>query len=99
MPSFASPTPPQAPYLALAVLVQAGLDGVRRRLEIETQNPPALPASLEDALTAARSERDRPPIGWGAEFLSAYLKFKRAEIKGLDNLDENEICRRYAEVY
>jgi hypothetical protein len=25
--------------------------------------------------------------------------FKRAEINGLENLDENEICRRYAEIY
>jgi hypothetical protein len=31
--------------------------------------------------------------------LAAYLLFKRAEIKGLENLDEREICRRYGEVY
>jgi hypothetical protein len=31
--------------------------------------------------------------------LAAYLLFKRAEIDGLEGLDENEICRRYAEVY
>jgi hypothetical protein len=36
---------------------------------------------------------------FGADVLSAYLLFKRAEIKGLENLDESEICRRYAEVY
>jgi glutamine synthetase len=35
----------------------------------------------------------------GKDFLSAYLAFKRAEIKGLEGLDESEICRRYAEVY
>jgi glutamine synthetase len=87
-----------SPYLALAVLVQAGLDGVRRRLEIETQSPPPLPTSLGDALKLL--EASEMGADWlGAEFLSAYLKFKRAEINGLDNLDESEICRRYAEVY
>jgi hypothetical protein len=35
----------------------------------------------------------------GADVLSAYMKFKQAEIAGLENLDESEICRRYAEVY
>ena len=27
------------------------------------------------------------------------IAFKRAEIKSLDQLEESEICRRYAEVY
>jgi len=35
----------------------------------------------------------------GADLLAAYLKFKRAEIKGLEALNETEICHRYAEVY
>jgi glutamine synthetase len=35
----------------------------------------------------------------GPELLPAYVAFKRAEIKGLDNLDESEICRRYEQVY
>jgi glutamine synthetase len=87
-----------SPYLALAVMVQAGLDGVRRGLQIETQNPPALPASLDDALRLL--EESESIADWlGTEFLAAYLQFKRAEIKSLDNSDENEICRRYAEVY
>ena len=36
---------------------------------------------------------------FGADLLSAYLLFKRAEIQGLENLSETEMCRRYAEVY
>ena len=45
-------------------------------------------------------EACEPAAEWlGADLFSAYLKFKRAEIKGLENLDESEICRRYAEVY
>jgi glutamine synthetase len=35
----------------------------------------------------------------GADVLPAYLLFKRAEIKAVENLAENAICRRYAEVY
>jgi glutamine synthetase len=35
----------------------------------------------------------------GADLFSAYIRFKRAEIAGLQSLDESEICRRYAEVY
>jgi glutamine synthetase len=86
------------PYVALAVLIQAGLDGVRRGLSIETGNPPSLPTSLAEALTLL--ETSAPAADWlGSEFLSAYLLFKRAEIRSLQELDENQICRRYAEVY
>jgi glutamine synthetase len=87
-----------SPYLALAMLVQAGLDGVRRRLDIETQNPPALPASLSEALSLL--EESRAAAEWlGTEVHSAYLAFKRAELDGLRALDESEICRRYEEAY
>ncbi len=87
-----------SPYLALAVLVHAGLDGIRRRLDIETDSPPALPASLAEALTLL--EASESAADWlGEEFLSAYLTFKRAEIAGLQDLDEDDICRRYANAY
>jgi glutamine synthetase len=87
-----------SPYLALAVLVQAGLDGVRRRLEIETASPPPLPTSLRDALDIL--EESRAAAEWlGADVHSAYLAFKRAELGGLKDLDEGEICRRYAQAY
>jgi glutamine synthetase len=87
-----------SPYLALAVLVQAGLDGIRQQRRIEEKNPRPLPGSLEQALLLL--EACEPAGEWlGADLFSAYLKFKRAEIKGLGTLDESEICRRYAEVY
>ena len=45
-------------------------------------------------------ERSTAAADWlGEDLLAAYLLFKRAEIKALEGLDENEICRRYAEVY
>ncbi len=87
-----------SPYLVLAALVQAGLDGMRRQLEIETVSPRPLPTSLGEALTLL--EASKTAAEWlGADVLAAYLQFKWAEIKGLENLDESEICRRYAEVY
>jgi glutamine synthetase len=87
-----------SPYLALAVLVQAGLDGIRHQRQIEDENPRPLPESLDQALVLL--EACQPAAEWlGADLFSGYLKLKRAEIKGLESLDESEICRRYAEVY
>ena len=36
---------------------------------------------------------------WNAEAKSAYLAFKRAEIKALEGATPEEICARYAAVY
>ena len=86
------------PYLALAVLVQAGLDGIRAQRQIDAGQRRALPASLAEAL--ALLEQTPAATDWlGAELLAGYLLFKRAEYQGLESLEESEICRRYAEVY
>ena len=86
------------PYLTLAVLVQAGLDGVRERREIEQTQRPPLPHTLSEALSLL--EANVAVADWlGAEFVSAYALFKRAEIKAVEGLEETEICRRYADVY
>jgi glutamine synthetase len=87
-----------SPYLLLAVLIQAGLDGIRQRRDISSVIPRPLPASLGEALTLL--ENTEAAAEWlGADLLRAYMLFKRAEITSLENLDESEICRRYAEVY
>jgi len=87
-----------SPYLALAGMVQAGLDGIRRQLSIDHMTPRALPRSLGEALMLLESSE--AAVDWlGANVFSAYLLFKRAEMRGLEDLDESEICRRYAEVY
>jgi glutamine synthetase len=87
-----------SPYLALAVLVQAGLDGIRHQWEIEAIDARPLPSHLGQALDLL--EANESAADWlGGDLLAAYLQFKRAEIKSLDNLDEAEICRRYAAVY
>jgi glutamine synthetase len=86
------------PYLALAMLVQAGLEGIRQQREIEFEHPPALPQSLSDALT--QLEQDESAREWlGSGMHGAYLLFKRAEIQGLEGLAESEICNRYTDAY
>jgi glutamine synthetase len=86
------------PYLALTVLIQAGLDGIRQQREIRLTDPAPLPTSLSAALDLL--EASETATEWlGADLLPAYLRFKRAEIRGMGNLDETEICRRYAEFY
>ena len=86
------------PYLVLALMIQAGLDGVRRELPIVTQSAPALPTTLAEALSLLEASNEAAE--WlGPELKSAYLLFKRAEILALESLDEAEICRRYAHVY
>ncbi|HTV94894.1 MAG TPA: glutamine synthetase family protein [Steroidobacteraceae bacterium] len=86
------------PYLTLAMLVQAGLDGVRRELTVATEHPPPLPTSLKEAL--ARLETSEAAGDWlGPQLASAYVLFKRAEVQVLDGLEELEICRRYGQVY
>jgi glutamine synthetase len=67
-------------------------------MSIERLKPQPLPDSLSSALELL--EACGPAAEWlGAHVLSAYLRFKRAEISSLDDVDETEICRRYAQVY
>ena len=103
-----------SPYLQLGILTWAGLEGIRENLPLPepTSSDPAamtdderaalgvcaLPSSLGEALDALESAegiRDLMP----GELLDAYLMHKRGELAALDGLDDDEICRRYAEVY
>ena len=64
------------PYLALAVVVQAGLDGIRGRREIDAGSRRALPESLAQA--QALLEQTPAATDWlGAELLAGYQLFKR----------------------
>ena len=102
------------PYLALAALVQAGLEGVRAALpcpplvdddptgmtEAQRQNLGLrpLPASLPDALAALQD--DPVARAWfGPEFLATYLLVKRTEAAGLADLTPEAQCERYLGVY
>ncbi|MGH7155987.1 MAG: glutamine synthetase, partial [Acetobacteraceae bacterium] len=89
-----------SPYLALAAMMFAGADGVRRELALPLPGGPAalLPRSLADALIAL--EQDEVARGWlGPVFLEAYLRHKRAEVEHVAGLGPEELCARYAEVY
>jgi glutamine synthetase len=102
------------PYLALGGLVRAGLDGLRSQLPappILERDPSvleeaeaarfrvgAMPPSLADALEALA--RDDTVRGWLKPLLyDAYVGVKRSELRATEDLDVNELCRRYAAIY
>jgi glutamine synthetase len=103
-----------SPYLALGAIIFAGVDGLRRKLDLpppadhpldamsEAQRAAAgiraLPASLGEALDAL--ERSEAAREWfGATHLGAILRYKRAELANMGALDPTTLCARYAEVY
>jgi glutamine synthetase len=87
-----------SPYLVLAMLVQAGLDGIRNGRTVDADHPHSLPTSLGAALDLFEASDNA--AGWlGQDLHAAYVKFKRAELRSLEGCDEAEVCRRYAEVY
>jgi len=87
-----------SPYLALGALVWAGLDGLRERRRLADLAPAPLPASLEEAL--GHFERSASAAEWfGTLFRDVYLRFKRAELKAVADLDEGTVCQRYAAIY
>lgn len=89
-----------SPYLALAGIVWAGVDGLERGLRLP-KNPavaPPLPRSLAAALSAL--EKDRVARSWWTpDAIDTYLAYKRAEIRSVTGLSRAEVCERYAAVY
>jgi glutamine synthetase len=103
-----------SPYLQLAAVVLAGIDGIRNNM-----SPPAptaedlsvlpeaelgkrgfvrLPMSLGDAL--AELERSEAVCGWFEEpFIDIYLKHKRGELDYLKGMSPEEVCAAYEKVY
>jgi glutamine synthetase len=86
------------PYMALGVLVHAGVDGVERELRLADVPERPLPSSLGEALDLLRAT-GAAAEWFGAEFLELYLKFKAEEVEGLEGVAPQEICDRYAAVY
>lgn len=103
-----------SPYLQLAMIVRAGLAGIRARLPVpvitngdpgdlsaeerELQGIADLPRSLTEALAAL--EADTEAMGWMGPVLSeAYLMHKRGEISMTEGTDMDELCRIYARAY
>jgi glutamine synthetase len=102
------------PHLALAVLVLAGLRGIREGLPEPhlVQGDPSeldeeerrrlgvrqLPGSLEEALGALES--DAIVSSWfSKDLLACYLSVKRTEISLLDGAEPKEACERYLRAY
>lgn len=102
------------PYLALGVLVRAGLEGLRQELpmpeptdcdvdrlgddEYKRRGIVRLPQSLGEALDAL--EADPVARTWfPARLHDAYLRHKRAEIALMEELTPAEQCERYSAVY
>lgn len=103
-----------SPHLALAVIVRAGLAGIRERLPA----PPVFsgdPANLTDSerdslglrrlpqsLTAALDclEHDEKVCGWFSDAaLATYTGMKRMELKLVEGIEGDALCARYAAIY
>lgn len=86
-----------SPYMALGAVIFAGADGIARKLSLpETAQP--LPRSLGEALDAMEAS-DRVKSWFGPVFFEAYLRHKRSEVAYVADLDPQDLCARYAEVY
>jgi len=102
------------PYLALAAIVHAGLEGLKEKLpcppvhagdpeELSEQQRAdkglrRLPVSLVAALDALKE--DSVVTSWfSGIFLETFLGLKAFEIQSLDGLDDEAVCARYRAVY
>ena len=103
-----------SPHLALAVLIRAGLEGLRANLPqppITKGDPEGmtasdrdrlgihrLPGNLEAALAALAA--DPVVTGWfSPRFIECYFGMKRKEIEIVAGLEGHALCDRYAAVY
>jgi glutamine synthetase len=96
------------PWLALAVLLRAGLAGLSEdneahvwpetATEADLAGVAALPGDLASALDALK--RDDVVTSWfPAELMDTFQLVKRAELAAVDALNPVGVCRRIAEVY
>jgi glutamine synthetase len=102
------------PYLALAAILRAGLEGIRAALpappmldrdpaQLDTQEADrfgvgALPRTLDEALHALAD--DDIARGWMSPLLyDAYVSVKQAELSAARDVDLEELCQRYAAIY
>jgi len=88
-----------SPYLSLGAVILAGVDGIRRGLDLPKSGAPEhLPHSLPEALE--RLAANETVADWfGPTHFDAYMRFKRVEAEKVAGLSPSELCARYAEVY
>ena len=103
-----------SPYLTLGSLLAAGIDGLDRQLPLPpllNDDPSSLsdaqraelgalplPADLGAALDALQADQIIR-AGFSPAMFDCYLNVKHSEIATMNGLDEQEIRRRYAQVY
>ena len=102
------------PYLALAVILLAGLEGIERKLpappmvstdpselsdsEKERLDIKRLPVSLVEALEVMKNTN--PVNSWfSQEFMESYLAVKYSEIERVKDDDEAALCDRYRNIF
>lgn len=103
-----------SPHLSLAVIIRAGLEGIRQGLEqppLINEDPAGfpeeklqelgirrLPESLEQALDKLKA--DETVMGWfSRDFIECYFGMKKLEIELVKDLSPEELCARYRAVY
>ncbi len=103
-----------SPYLALGVLLRAGLEGIRKKLPL-MQSLAEDPAEMDEARRAAQGvtplptslaaaldclEADATVCGWfGEDCLATYLALKRWEAAFAAEAPEEELFARYRKTY
>lgn len=102
------------PYLALGAVLRAGLAGVREALEpapVLECDPAELDAAgsarygvgrLPDSLAAALAAlaEDQTVRGWMTPLMyDAYLAVKRSEVEAAEDVEQPDLCARYARIY
>ena len=103
-----------SPYIQLAAIVRAGLQGIRDNLqtpeptegdlstfdssELEGLDIQPLPTSLSAALGLLHGER-HVSEWFGEAFIDLYTRHKSAEIQFLQDKDNEEIRRLYRQIY
>lgn len=102
------------PYLALGMLIRAGLEGIKNSLacpvlvdkcpadyeagELEAMGVRRLPETLPEALAAL--DRDETARGWfPKELLACYQSVKNSEIAAVSSLNEEQMIKKYLDVY
>ena len=78
------------PYLAFALVLKAGMEGITGRYESFDRKDGALPAGLDGALNAFDCEFVRAALP--ESMFKAYIKLKRAEIKEWEKDGEGRRC-------
>lgn len=87
-----SPGAAMNPYLGLAGMVAAGIDGIRNKLELPAEGPcenayGKLPGSLEEALIALENDQMMVEL-LGDEFVTWFAGVKRNEINSVKKYTE-----------